>query len=172
VCFGKRREDALQHASPSNPHFGIGDTLVRINGTLMSSNCDLPGFSHPNAIVCKGVLSEITPLTQGEQLEGENILANSPLLVMDGEFAIPEFDWGLNRWAHSSNAAFGLIGKPGAMQTSVFVVSDGHDGCSRKVIEKPLKSLLFFRCVVESTMRHGREAHGLLHASHWCRTGS
>jgi hypothetical protein len=69
----------------------IGDTMVRINGTLMSTNCDLPGFSHPAAIVMNHTSSRIVLLGKGEQLkEGTNVLCNSPLLVMKGEFAIPE----------------------------------------------------------------------------------
>lgn len=47
VCFGKLRSDAEKAVSVERPNYGIGDTLVRINGTLLSTNCDLPGFSHP-----------------------------------------------------------------------------------------------------------------------------
>ena len=98
VCIGKTRSDALKPVSSESPNFGIGDTLVRINGTLFGTNCDLTGFSHPAALVCDGMRSFIKPLRKGEQIDGENILANSPLLVMDGKFAIPDMDWGLNRW--------------------------------------------------------------------------
>ena len=135
VCFFKSREDAEKNVSIDNPNYGIGDTLVRVNGTLKSCNCDLYGFSHPSAIILDGKNSHTKLLKRGEQLGPEypNVIACGPNLVNweDGKavFGIPWDDFELNRWGHSSNTAVGLIGIPGNMETIAFVVTDGHDGC-------------------------------------------
>ena len=112
------------------PNRGISDTLVRVKGRLLGTNCDLLGFSHPVAFVMNGTASRLVPLRRGQQLDAPDALANSPLLVLDGRFAIPPDDLGLNRWEHSSNAALGLLGE-GATAELVLAVSDGHDGCPR-----------------------------------------
>jgi exopolysaccharide biosynthesis protein len=134
VCFGKLREDALQPASLTHVNHGIGDTFVRINGTLKSCNCDLFGFSHPSVLILNGTGSTVKKLKRGEQLsesEGPNAIANSPNLVTDGVFDIPSLDWGLNRWEHSANAAVALSGGNGNGKKLHFVVSDGFDGCPK-----------------------------------------
>ncbi len=132
VCCGKKsRKEAEQNVSAKLHNHGLGDTLVRIGGKLMSCNCDLPGLSHPVALVMNGTSSRLVLLRRGEQLDAPNVLANSPLLVLGGRFAIPADDLGLNRWSHSSNSAVGLLGKSGAMEEMVMVASDGHDGCAR-----------------------------------------
>lgn len=116
----------------ASPNHGIGDTLVRINGTLKSTNCDLLGFSHPVAFVMNGTASHLVPLRRGQQLDVPNTLANSPLLVLGGKFAIPPGDLGVNRWEHSANAAVALLaGERGTMSQVVLVASDGRDGCPR-----------------------------------------
>jgi hypothetical protein len=126
----KSREDAEQPCSLHEPNYGIGDTLVRVKGELRSTNCDLLGFSHPVAFVMNGTASHLVPLRRGQQLDVPDALANSPLLVLGGRFAIPPGDLGLNRWSHSANAALALRGEDSAAEL-VLAVSDGHDGCPR-----------------------------------------
>lgn len=132
VCFGKLREDALRSVSLDHVNQGIGDTFVRISGTLESCNCNLIGFSHPSVLILNGTGSTIKKLKRGDQLnvkDGLNAIANSPNLVTNGQFDIPPLDWGLNRWSHSANAAVAL--STGASTKLHFVVSDGYDGCPR-----------------------------------------
>lgn len=63
------------------------------------------------------------------------MLSCGPNLVSfrDGHavYDVPTWDYGLNRWEHSANAAIGLLGRPGNSTTFVMVASDGHDGCPR-----------------------------------------
>lgn len=124
--------------SINSPNHGIGDTLVSVNGTLLATNCDMLGFSHPAALIINGTNSRIQVLSRGQNLGPDvapNVIANSPNLVSwdNGKpvFGIPRLDWGLNRWEHSANCAVGLLGVPGAMHTLAMVVTDGHDGCPR-----------------------------------------
>ncbi len=103
---------------------------MRVGGELRSTNCDLLGFSHPVAFVMNGTASRLVPLRRGQQLEALDALANSPLLVLGGRFAVPAADLGLNRWSHSSNAALALRGQDAGAEL-VLAVSDGRDGCPR-----------------------------------------
>jgi hypothetical protein len=130
VCIGKLREEAEQPCSEQHPNRGRGDTLVRIKGQLMSTNCDLLGFSHPVAFVMNGTASYLVPLRRGQQLDVPDALANSPLLVLGGRYAIPVDDLGLNRWSHSANAAVALRGQEAEAEL-ILVASDGRDSCPR-----------------------------------------
>jgi hypothetical protein len=128
------------------PNYGVGDTLVRVNNSLKSSNCDLLGFSFPVALVLNGTNSKIVKLKRGESLDVPNVIANSPNLVSTKN-GVPYFDirwddFGLNRFAHTANSAVGLIGKKNSegMSQLVFVASDGYDGCPRRDVRCGLES--------------------------------
>lgn len=54
VCRGKTLADAKQPPSPAHPNDGIGDGILIINGSSVSYNCDLPGYSVPVSLVIDG----------------------------------------------------------------------------------------------------------------------
>ncbi len=65
VCRGKTRAQALEPVSAENPDYGIGDSLVKANGTLLASNCDDWGYNMPTVLVIDGVNSYIKILGKG-----------------------------------------------------------------------------------------------------------
>jgi len=137
VCFLKTRWDAEQPVSATSVNYGIGDGLMKINGTLFSSNCDLPGYNAPTAFVMNGTNSNIFVMPHGGSLGPAypDVIAAGPNLVSwenNGPvYGVPWYDENLNRWEHSANTAIGLLGVPGAFHTLVLVVADGTDSCSR-----------------------------------------
>ena len=54
VRRGKTLADAKQPPSPAHPNDGIGDGILIINGSSVSYNCDLPGYSVPVSLVLDG----------------------------------------------------------------------------------------------------------------------
>jgi len=137
VCFFKTRYDAQQPVSLDEPDYGVGDCLLKVDGKVISSNCDLPGYDAPAVLTMASTNSSIFLMERGGRLGPEypDAIAAGPLLVdyVNGEsvYGIPWWDTNVNRWAHSSNTAIGLLGVPGAYHTLVMVVTDGSDSCSR-----------------------------------------
>ena len=84
VCWGKSRKDAEQPVNVSDPNYGtiqpqcmhaclilasgIGDSLVKINGSYVALNCDKSGYNRPTVLVLNGTGSYIEILDQGQQV--------------------------------------------------------------------------------------------------------
>lgn len=129
VCFFKSRADALKNVSNLHPNWGIGDSLMRRNGVLYSSNCDLLGNGSPAALIFNGTNSSIVVLDRGQNLPASvnDCIGAGPSLVLDGEVDIRGFN--VNIWSLKPATAVGLIGVPGNFSEAILVVTDGHDGC-------------------------------------------
>ena len=68
VCKGKVRKEAEQPASPLHVNFGIGDGVVKIDGTTYSNNCNCTGYSRPAVLQLQGVNSNIEVLYRGDKV--------------------------------------------------------------------------------------------------------
>ncbi len=61
VCWTKTREQALQPASPGHRSYGVGDSAVVIDSTIVATNCEDPGYARPAALICDGTLHRSSP---------------------------------------------------------------------------------------------------------------
>ena len=112
VCFFKSRADANKNATSDHPNYGIGDGLLVINGELLSSNCDLPGYDRPAALIIDDAPqnTHIDLMTRGQRAPPgtKNAIAAGPNLVsMDPKTKqpyvhIPLDDFNVNIWEHAS----------------------------------------------------------------------
>jgi len=130
VCFGKMREQALQPVDPKHPSQGPSDTLIKLNGRYLGTNCDNVGFSRPAVLVVNGTSSYIKVVGRGEDIPtAYNALAASPLLLSSQggvvQVDIPADDADVNIGEHAACTAVGLRGG----HTLVMVTADGIDDC-------------------------------------------
>jgi hypothetical protein len=134
VCVGKSRAEALAPPSTATPNTGVGDGAVVAQGSLLASNCDLPGYSRPAVLTLNGAASRIDVVHRGNAPPAGlalDSLAAGPNLVSSnasGSFLdIPSDDDNIgNILEHSANTAVGLY----ANGTAILVTTDGVDGCS------------------------------------------
>lgn len=119
VCQGKTRADALTNASASDPNAGVGDGSVIVNGELLASNCDCPGFSRPAVLTLNGSAPYVDVLHRGDAppagLAVDSISAGPNLVSSNataGAFVdIPADDDNIgNIFEHSANTAVGVNG--------------------------------------------------------------
>lgn len=148
VCFGKTRKDAEQPVSLASPNYGIGDGLTIVNGTVLSSNCDLPGYNVPVALIANGTSSQIVIMSKGQRLPNTvaNAIAAGPNLVSYNSTSkssfvdIPQDDYNVNIWGHGADTAIGLVLNEATPSSSSSLLSktllmatvDGHNGCHVK----------------------------------------
>jgi hypothetical protein len=88
VCLGKFLSNAQAPVDcASNPDNGLGDSLVIINGTYYSCNCDLIGNSAPAILNILNGKCETRVLRQGEQMPPgtENAIGSGPNLLTNGK---------------------------------------------------------------------------------------
>eukprot|EP01125_Pyxidicula_operculata_P006852 TRINITY_DN2351_c0_g1_i2.p1 TRINITY_DN2351_c0_g1~~TRINITY_DN2351_c0_g1_i2.p1 ORF type:complete len:280 (+),score=87.57 TRINITY_DN2351_c0_g1_i2:560-1399(+) len=144
VCILKSRYDAQQPPSLSQPDYGVSDSLLIINGTLYGTNCNLPGYEVPVALVINGTSSNFQILSMGQQLDPKvvkNAIAAGPNLVsLDTSGStpspyvnIPWDDFNVNIWEHAANTAVGLKSSSGSVSKVdriVLVTADGDDNCA------------------------------------------
>lgn len=133
VCLGKTRSEAEQPTSRARPSYGVGDTLVKVNGQYLSRNCDNHGCSRPAVLVLGGGgnSSHIEVLQRGQDVAAPtasaNAIAASPNLVTAGRIDIPADDDNTgNIEEHAANTAVGLRDNG---TTLVMATIDGVDGC-------------------------------------------
>lgn len=137
VCLGKTRKDALQPASLSNPNYGVGDSLLTINGTVYASNCDLPGYNVPVALIANGSSSSIVVMSRGQRLPDTVVdaIAAGPNLVSYNSTTkssyvdIPKDDYNVNIWEHAADTGVGLVMRKGQTSHLLMATVDGYDGC-------------------------------------------
>ena len=139
VCVGKTYSEALHNVSAagrrSSSSDGIGDTLVKLNGNLLSRNCDNVGFSRPAALVLDRGAARVELLRRGQDLPAtvSTVIAASPRLVTSSgggppQVHIPADDDNTgNIEEHAANTGAGL--RDGG-KTLVLVTVDGVDDCS------------------------------------------
>ena len=141
VCFGKSRADGLRPVNASRPNDGPGDTLVVINGTLVSSNCDCYGFNEPCLLNLEPTGTAAAPQQRGHislQTKGApaspgtiNAIAASPRLIDTlpngtAVVAIPKRDENVHILGHTANTAAALRRNGTEL---LLVTADGYDGC-------------------------------------------
>lgn len=156
VCWGKTRSDANSPVSTENANAGIGDGLVKVDGKVISNNCNCPGYSRPAVLVLDDANSHIEVLHRGETVapEVQNAIAAGPNLVSfnvsDGTsfIDIPADDDNINILEHAANTAVGvqLVQEKGVTKaTKIFLVTtDGSDECGPKDITCGLNSKVIF----------------------------
>lgn len=117
VCWGKNKSDAQKPVSNTAPNDGVGDTLVVVNGTRVSSNCDCIGFNRPALVVLNGTSTRIAvQSTASPPPPGTvNAIAAGPNLVSfngtsnTSYINIPKDDENSNILEWSSNTGVGLF---------------------------------------------------------------
>lgn len=106
-----------------------------MDGELLSSNCDKPGYNRPALLVLDEGNVHIELMSRGQRVPDgvRSAIACGPNLVTDSQFAIPEDDLNVNIWERTTNVAVGLVQDGDTPSTPAsrvhFVVSDGHDNC-------------------------------------------
>jgi exopolysaccharide biosynthesis protein len=144
VCRGKTRAEAEKPASSAHPNYGVGDGLVKINGTIFANNCDCPGYSRPAILKLLGTNSSIEVGQRGDTVSDDisDAISAGPNLVSynattgKGYSDIPSDDDNINIYEHAANTAVGLIyekEKTGKLLVSkmILVTTDGSDECGR-----------------------------------------
>lgn len=137
VCRGKTRADA-EHNSTGTcagaaANYGVSDGLVKINGTVLGCNCDLPGYSVPAVYVINGSGSRIEKLPRGGAVDESvrDAIAAGPNLVTDGKIDIDPHDDNINIPEHAANTAVGLrVDAASNTAHAYLVTADGQDGKS------------------------------------------
>ena len=125
VCWTKSKEQALQPASPTHRSYGVGDSAVVINSTIVATNCEDPGYARPAALICDGSNSSIIVQHRGELLPPGTsfaIAAGPNLVSSSGSRAfvdIPLDDFNVNIWEHASNTAGALCYAPPATRVEL-----------------------------------------------------
>ena len=111
VCWTKSKEQATQPPSEKHRSYGVGDSAVVINSTIIATNCEDPGYARPAALVCDGTNSNVIVQHRAELLppNTSNAIAAGPNLVSSGSSGsyvdIPLDDFNVNIWEHASNTA-------------------------------------------------------------------
>ena len=139
VCRGKTRDEAETAASSENPNYGIGDGVIKIDGEVLASNCDCPGYSRP-AVLSLGEnasstsSASISVLHRGEQppVDVQSAIGAGPNLVSFDTTTgksfvdIPEDDDNINRVVYEATTA---VGVDFSKNTLIMVTTDGSDSC-------------------------------------------
>lgn len=138
VCEGKSRKDATTAASAATPNTGLGDGSIVSQGALVSSNCDLPGFSRPAILTIDGAASRIDVLHRGAVppagVARDSISAGPNLVSVNASTGrsfvdIPADDDNVgNILEHAANTGFG-VRVSGSSAHAFLVTTDGYDGC-------------------------------------------
>ena len=150
VCHGKVRKEAEQPADPLFVNFGIGDGLVKIDGKVLSNNCNCTGFSRPAVLKLEQLNTSIEVLHRGETVEkhvksaigaGPNLVsynAETGVSYVD----IPSDDDNINRLVYEATTAVGLsrytidgtkkVDTETMGGTLIMVTTDGSDSCLPK----------------------------------------
>jgi len=111
VCWTKSKAQAEQPPSENHRSFGVGDSAVVINSTIIATNCEDPGYARPAALVCDGTKSNVIVQHRGDLLPPNTAyaIAAGPNLVSSGGSGafvdIPLDDFNVNIWEHASNTA-------------------------------------------------------------------
>jgi hypothetical protein len=142
VCIGKNASDAEKAVNISEPNFGVGDTLVLRNGSLLSSNCNpIYGYNRPTTLVLNGTSSFIVVQEQGAGplLGVTDCISAGPNLVSfnatsaESYVDVPVDDENLNIFEYAANTAVGLRGRvtrdAPRYRELVMVTSNGYDSC-------------------------------------------
>lgn len=141
VCQGKLRSEADKDVSDSNPNYGIGDGLIKVDGVVKSNNCNCHGYSRPAVLKIDGQKSNIDVLYRGETVDAsvQNAIAAGPNLVSfnattgESYVDIPKDDDNVNILEHAANTAVGLVMKDASTATKlVILTTDGSDECGPK----------------------------------------
>jgi hypothetical protein len=98
-------------------YLGVGDGLVKVDGQVLSNNCDCKGYSRPAVLKLDGPSSWIDVLSRGQTVDDSvaNAIAAGPNLVSyndstgDSYVDIPSDDDNINIYEHAANTAVGLI---------------------------------------------------------------
>jgi len=137
VCLGKTRSDASQAVSTSNPQFGTGDTLVKINNQILSRNCESALYAVPIALVMNGTATMLQRLPPAGEVANsvQNAICASPNLVSfnwqtrQSYVDIPAGDFNPNILQHAANTGVGIVFdiEKNISQSLYLVTVDGHD---------------------------------------------
>jgi len=158
VCKGKTRSEAETPADyATNPNFGIGDGLIKVDGKVYSNNCNCFGYSRPAVIKLDGQKTDIEVLHRGETVDDsvQNALGAGPNLLSynstteEAYVDIPSDDDNINRVVYEATASvgFNIDPKSGLVTSLVMVETDGSDDCLPNqdwcgIFAKDLASLL------------------------------